>query len=194
MVEADSIVAWYESLGKALKQVQVKVGENNAELKAGLDQTVALLQSTRKSGAYAWWVGNGGSAAICSHLAQDMMNKLDMKSVYQGDSSLMTCMANDFGYENVYAKPLEKLADKGDLLIAISSSGNSANILNCVDMARSKGMKIITLSGFDPENRLWNRKTDVSFFIASNLYGIVEMSHEAILHGIIETMWLDARR
>lgn len=183
---------WFEVLNASLKTAKAKILDRPAGFEAGLEKAASLILSTRERRASVWWVGNGGSAGICSHLAQDMMNKLGVKSAYYGDASLMTCMANDFGYGKVYSKPLETLSEAGDLLIAISSSGNSENILNCVDTAHDKGVHVITLSGFKTDNRLWNKNSDVSFFVSSDLYGIVEMSHEAILHGLIETMWLEA--
>lgn len=191
MISKMTPLEWYEQLGRAVKSARAAIRNRQAGFEPALDEAASLIRRARDAGASIWWVGNGGSAAICSHLAQDMMNKLSVKSLYHGDSSLLTCMANDFGYRDVYARPLATLAEKGDLLIAISSSGNSENILRCVDLAEKKGMGVITLSGFDPSNKLWNRDSDVSFFVASHLYGIVEMSHEAILHGLIETMWLD---
>jgi D-sedoheptulose 7-phosphate isomerase len=100
-------------------------------------------------------------------------------------------MANDFGYENVYFQPLKKLAKPEDLLIAISSSGNSDNILLCAEMALGRGMKLITLSGFKDDNRLWNMKSDLSFFVPADLFGLVELTHEAILHGVVESLWLE---
>ena len=108
-----------------------------------------------------------------------------------GETSLMTCMANDFGYKNIYHNPLEKLVKPKDLLIAISSSGNSENILLCAKMALEKGMELITLSGFKDDNKLWNIESDLSVFVPADLFGIVELSHEAILHGIIESLWLE---
>ena len=191
MTKVMTPVEWYADLSRALLNVQAKLLDRDAGFETGLDKAKRFIIDTGKCDATVWWVGNGGSAAICSHLAQDVMNKLDIKSFFLGDSSLMTCMANDFGYENVYAKPLEKLAGKDDLLIAISSSGNSPNIINCVDTIRQKGGRVVSLSGFDKSNLLWNKNSDVSFFVSSDLYGIVEMAHEAILHGLIETRWLE---
>ena len=74
-------------------------------------------------------------------------------------------------------------------LIAISSSGNSENILSCVNVAKQKGVQVVALSGMHENNKLWNG--NISFFVSSDLYGIVEVNHEAILHGIIDVLWLE---
>jgi D-sedoheptulose 7-phosphate isomerase len=161
------------------------------DLEAGCYTAGRIIKKNIEDCANIWWVGNGGSSAICSHLSQDMLNKLGARSFFLGDVSLMTCMANDFGYENVYFQPLKKLAKPEDLLIAISSSGNSDNILLCAEMALERGMKLITLSGFKDDNRLWNMKSDLSFFVPADLFGLVELTHEAILHGVVESLWLE---
>jgi D-sedoheptulose 7-phosphate isomerase len=182
---------WLEKLNQTIMSTKCRVNLKNCSFKKGLAKTGELLQSAISNQTSVFWVGNGGSSAICSHLSQDVMNKLGIKSLYLGDSSLMTCMANDYGYEQVYSKPMELFVNKNDILIAISSSGNSDNILSCVKLANKRGLHIISLSGMKQNNRLWNCNADVSFFIDSDLYGIVETGHEAILHGIIETLWLE---
>lgn len=191
MTKKYSALNWFEDLNTAVTSTKCKFQNADMPFDKALEQTALVFKSVKEKDASVWWVGNGGSAAICSHLSQDMLNKLGLKSLFCGDISMMTCMANDFGYENVYSTPLNKLASKNDLLIAISSSGNSDNILSCVKLAQEKQMDIITLSGFSQTNKLWNEQSTVSFFVTSDLYGIVEMSHEAILHGVIETSWLE---
>jgi len=181
---------WLLNLNKAILNTDCKKNNISISLDDGTRKAGKIIQEKLITGSSIWWVGNGGSAAMCSHLSQDMLNKLSAKSMIISDPSLITCMANDFGYKNVYYRPLSVLSEPGDLLIAISSSGNSENILLCADMAIAKGMDIITLSGLDTKNRLWNMKSNLSFFVASNLYGIVEVAHEAILHSVIETLWL----
>jgi len=185
---------WLKKLNHTILLTESKNQGELVSLENGCYAAGDLILQTIASKASVWWIGNGGSAAICSHLSQDLLNKLGARSLCLGDSSLMTCMANDFGYENVYAKPLEQLADPNDLLIAISSSGNSENIVSCAELAVEKGINLISLSGFNADNRLWNIEGNVSFLVPADLYGIVELSHESILHGIIETLWLRKNR
>lgn len=189
-----SPLQWYDALSEAIKAMECKVAGKTMPVKKAIEQTINILTAARQMNSTVYWVGNGGSAAICSHLSQDLMNKLGIWSQTFGDISLLTCMANDFGYEQVYARPLKKMAVSEDVLIAISSSGNSENILSSVEVALDKGLHTITLSGMDETNRLWSVDTNVSFFVSSDLYGIVEVSHEAILHGVIETLWLENRQ
>lgn len=182
---------WLETLKDAIDGVKCKTGNIRASFNDTADVMKKLFKAAIIHKHSIFWVGNGGSAGICSHLSQDMMNKLGIKSYCFNDPSLMTCMTNDYGYKNVYARPLALYASENDILIAISSSGNSENILNAVEAANKKNMRIITLSGFKGDNKLWNSNSDTSFLIISDLFGIVEVSHEALLHGVIETLWLE---
>ncbi|OGR20665.1 MAG: hypothetical protein A3J85_07330 [Desulfobacula sp. RIFOXYA12_FULL_46_16] len=184
---------WLKKLNTTILSSICRKGRKSIDLEKGCCVGGNMINAAIEKDASIWWVGNGGSAAICSHLSQDLLNKLGARSFYPGDASLMTCMANDFGYEKVYLHPLEKLVRPKDLLIAISSSGNSENILLCAQMALEKGLDLITLSGFNADNRLWNIQSNLSFFVPADLFGIVELSHEAILHGIIESLWLEKK-
>ncbi len=181
---------WLRNLHETILSVSCRKYGKSINLDTGFIHAEKIINNIIESDASVWWVGNGGSAAICSHLAQDMLNKLKVKSMFLDNSSLMTCMANDFGYKNVYLHPLKILVQPGDLLIAISSSGNSENITSCVEMALNNNMNVISLSGMNNNNMLWNMKNDLSFFVSSDLYGIVETAHEAILHSLIELLWL----
>lgn len=132
-------------------------------------------------------LGNGGSNAITCHLAQDYTKNLKIQSLCFGDSSRLTCYANDYGWEHAYTKFIEHFAKEDTLVILISSSGNSQNILNAAEYCRDK-YKTITLSGFDPDNKLrtlYSMHSLMHFYVPSNDYGIVECIHELILHSVI---------
>ena len=184
-------IQWLKDFNESVHSTRCKVEGREASLHEGFVAAESLLGAIREAEGTVWWVGNGGSSALCSHLSQDVLNKLRIRSLVLNDPALLTCMANDFGYENVYSRPLELLVRPGDLLIAISSSGKSANILACAELARRKGMKLISLSGFDASNPLWHAPADIAFYLPSTLYGQVEVGHETLVHSILETMWLN---
>jgi len=131
------------------------------------------------------FVGNGGSAAIASHMATDYSKNGGIRALAMNDSSMLTCLGNDLGYDRVFAKQIELHGRRGDLLIAISSSGRSPNILGAVEAARAAGCKIITLSGFTADNPL-RTKGDINFYITSDRYGFVEIGHLTICHAILD--------
>lgn len=139
------------------------------------------LRAMHERGNRLFLIGNGGSAGICSHLAVDFSKNGGIRALAMNDSSVLTCLGNDYGYEHVFAKQIEWHAGAGDILVAISSSGRSANILNGATAARARGCAVYTLSGFGADNPL--RKTgDINFYLADQAYGIVEIGHLTILH------------
>lgn len=182
---------WLQSLFNNLEQTKCRIGRENVSFDDACSKVSELILDVRSAGKRVYWVGNGGSSALCAHLSQDLMNKLDVRSLVFNDASLLTCMANDYGYENVYSIPLSKHLEEGDLLIAVSSSGNSKNIISSVDLAHRLGANTVTLSAFNAENALFNVSgSDVSFWLPCSLYGHAEVGHEAILHALIETLYL----
>lgn len=184
---------WIGDLSNALGDVQCRVGDDVVGFDAASHIIEHIFAALRSSDHALWWAGNGGSAAVCAHLAQDALNKLGLRSQSLNDPALLTCMANDFGYEQVYSRPFETLLRPGDALILISSSGRSRNLLNCADLAAERGVKLITLSAFAADNPLWRRPADVAFFLPCALYGHAEVGHEALLHAVIEVAWLKAQ-
>jgi D-sedoheptulose 7-phosphate isomerase len=185
---------WIEQLRAAIVDSQCRVKSQVVSLSVGLEAIAEEFRAARARESNVWWVGNGGSAALCSHLSQDLLNKIGLRSLALTDSALLSCMANDYGYSEVYRRPLSVLARENDLLIAVSSSGNSENILRCVDLARDKDMRVITLSGFHADNSLRERASDVSVYLPCELYGHAEVGHETLLHSVIETLWLERER
>lgn len=154
------------------------------ESEYALGEVVKLLKS-RSSSNKIIFIGNGGSAAIASHMALDFSNAGKIRAVCFSDGSLLTCLANDYSYENVFEKAIEIYGDPEDILIAISSSGESINILNGVKAAKQKKCFIITLSGFMPLNSLMMMGDfNILVPIPRPYYGPVEMSHYIILHYI----------
>jgi len=146
---------------------------------------IARLRRTREASGRAMFIGNGGSAGIASHAAIDYSKNGGIPSLAFNDGALLTCLGNDFGFENVFAQSLRLHARTGDMLIAISSSGKSPNILNAVSAAREIGCVVVTFSGFSVDNPL-RSLGDVNFHVASNLYGFVEIVHMALCHAILD--------
>ncbi len=182
---------WMKDLASLMDNIDCRQAGETISVEQAYTAMGRYFKKAKENDTHVWWIGNGGSAAVCSHLSQDMLNKLGIKSLCLSDASLLTCMANDFGYANVYKKPLETLCSRGHVLIAISSSGNSDNIIQAVEFAKKAGMIVISLSGFNCANRLWRLETELAFHLPSESYGIVEIGHEMILHAVIECLWAE---
>ncbi|MFH1309442.1 MAG: SIS domain-containing protein [Candidatus Omnitrophota bacterium] len=146
-----------------------------------IKMAVELILDQAGLGGKVLFVGNGASAAISSHMATDFWKNAGVKALSFNDSSLLTCISNDFGYKHVFEKPVEMFAESEDVLVAISSSGESENILNAVSAAKKIGLKIVTLSGFKDNNPL-RKMGDINFYMPSVSYGHVEITHLSVCH------------
>ena len=144
------------------------------------------LANIIKNARHIILLGNGGSNAISCHIAQDYTKALGKKALCFGDSSRLTCYANDYGWDLAYKKFLEQFAEEDTVVVLMSSSGNSQNILNCAEYCVGKH-QMVTLSGFSPHNLLKTHygTKSLHFYVPSNDYGIVECLHELILHSVI---------
>ena len=130
-------------------------------------------------------VGNGGSAAMASHVSVDLTKMCKIRSVNFNEADLLTCFSNDYGYENWVQKALSSYADKGDLLICISSSGESKNIINGAKFAKKIGCKVVTLTGFDKKNKV-RKIGHINLWLNSKNYNLIEMTHHIWLLSIVD--------
>jgi D-sedoheptulose 7-phosphate isomerase len=153
----------------------------------GMNEACDRLGQMRAMGTKAILVGNGGSAAIASHHANDFGRNAGLRAIAFNDGALITCLANDYGYEEAFAQAVRLHGDSGDALIAISSSGKSPNILHAVLEARKRGIFTITFSGFAADNPLLSLG-HLNFHVPSESYGIVETAHLLLLHAFVERL------
>ena len=174
------------SLKKAADDVVVS-DQSNALLDR--DETIAriieLMRNGSTRGNKIIFLGNGGSAAIASHMAIDYSKNGRLPAVSFNDAAALTCLGNDLGYENVFSEQIKLHAKPEDLVVAISSSGASKNILNAVSEARVMGCKVITMSGFSEENPL-RQIGDINWYVSSSEYGFVEITHLTLCHAILD--------
>jgi D-sedoheptulose 7-phosphate isomerase len=159
-----------------------------------LDLAVTEIESVRTRRARLWVAGNGGSAAIADHLLCDWVKGTFITSekpihVHSlvSNTALRTACANDFGYDASFARQIEMQAQPGDVLICISSSGNSANILAALRKASSMGLKTIALTGFSGGESA--KLADINLHIAAHNYGIVEDCHQILMHNIAQYIY-----
>jgi len=162
---------------------------NSLDFEKGIQKNLGMLENLKDYGGNLFLVGNGGSAGIVSHILTDFINvnKLNARTLHE--SSLLSCMSNDYGYENSFSEPLSTLAREKDLLIAVSSSGRSPNIHNAVKSIKKAGGEVITLSGFGEDNPL-RSMGDLNIWLDSTSYGLVEIGHLFYLHYLSDQLKL----
>lgn len=174
------------TLQHSLETVVVSVRDGSTiETEEAFDLVSRKAAIIREAGRNMYLCGNGASAAFSNHMALDWTKAGGVPTFSFSDSALLTAMGNDLGYENAFSAPLSWYAKSGDLLVTISSSGNSPNIIKTIEVARSKGMEVVTFSGMSETNQS-RSLGDMNFYVPSETYGIAESAHQILLH-----IWLD---
>ncbi|MFA6584747.1 MAG: SIS domain-containing protein [Elusimicrobiaceae bacterium] len=189
---------FFETIYKCLKQTECAVTDDGLNFRSVTPEegTELFFDEVKKAAAQGnkvLYIGNGGSASIASHMSVDLWKNGKIKSLCFNDPSMLTCLGNDLGYENVFSAPTESFADKGDVFVSISSSGKSPNIINASKTALKKGCSLVTFSGFSRENPLM-KMGKINFYVPSNVYGIVETVHSALCHAVVNCIIEAAER
>ena len=169
---------------------------NSANMPIALEASLILVMGhlckLKQRDSKLYIIGNGGSAAVASHALVDFVNVAKIDAQVLHESSLITCMANDYGYDVAYARVLSAFMKAEDILIAISSSGKSLNICNAAKAAKEKNAIVITLTGFSEDNPL-RQLGDINFWLDSNDYGYVEVGHQFILHNLSDRFGVESK-
>ena len=159
---------------------------------AAFQEIAAAAVASLRSGGKILACGNGGSAADAMHLTQELIgrfrgNRRSLPAVsLTADPTALTCIGNDFGFENIFSRQVEGLADKNDLLVCLSTSGNSPNILRALEAAKAKGVKTVSLLGKGGGKA--KGKADWEIIIANSDSGRVQEAHTLILHALLEVI------
>jgi len=181
---------WEQNASKLYNTLQQIIVKNftgdEIDHDKGFLQWRKLAFKARTKGNTLFFIGNGASASMASHFAADVAKNARIRTYVFTDPALITALANDIRYEEVYAEPIRWYMQKGDMLIAISSSGNSPNVVNAVKAAKQSGGTVITLSAMSPDNSICKMGT-INFYIPAQTYGMAETAHAAILH-----FWMDS--
>jgi phosphoheptose isomerase len=158
---------------------------------AALDRAADLLLEAYASGARTFSCGNGGSASIANHMQCDHVKGVRTATELRPrvlslstNVELLTAIANDIGYENVFVYQLQSLSEPGDVLVAVSSSGRSPNIVHALEWAHDHGLRTIAITGF--AGGAAKTMAEVAIHVDSANYGVVEDLHQAIMHALAQ--------
>lgn len=186
--DLDSIEAHVREYAYELSRALLSVDQRQLNL------AVEEIEGVRARQGRLWVAGNGGSAAIADHLLCDWVKGTFTSSdmpihvhSLTSDMALLTACANDFGYDVGFSRQIEMRAKPGDVLICISSSGNSANIVAAMRQARAMGLKTIAFTGFNGGEAA--RLADINLHVVARNYGVVEDCHEALMHNIAQYIY-----
>ena len=173
--------------GDACRTLQALVAEETT-----FQKIAAAAVASLRSGGKILACGNGGSAADAMHLTQELVgrfrgNRRSLPAVsLAADPTALTCIGNDFGFDSVFSRQVEGLADKNDLLVCLSTSGNSPNILRALEAARAKGVKTVALLGKGGGKA--KGKADIEIIVANSDSGRVQEAHTLILHALLDAI------
>jgi D-sedoheptulose 7-phosphate isomerase len=152
---------------------------------SNLDRISKILVSANKKNKKVIIFGNGGSAAISSHVSVDLTKNARIRCMNFNEADLLTCFSNDFGYHKVFSKSLEFYADNGDVVIIISASGKSKNLIEAAKICKRKKMTLCTLTGFSKSNPL-KKMGNINLWVNSRSYNIIENIHQIWLLSVVD--------
>ncbi len=159
------------------------------KVKSDLSEVLKLFITIKNKNKKIIIIGNGGSAAIASHVSVDLTKNSKVRSINFNEADLITCFANDFGHHNWMKEALKHYHDKEDLVVLISSSGKSKNILNAAKWCKQNSVNFITFSGMEKNNQLIQiNKKGINFWVNSKSYNHIEMIHHIWLLYLVDMM------
>ena len=176
---------YLETFSRILKNTNFKWGGNNLDIEKFFENLIKKTESLNIAKNQIFFYGNGASFAFSDHMALDWSKNGKIKSNCLSSGSLLTALGNDFNFEEIFTRHLEICYLPGDLVVTISSSGNSPNIKNVIKFCKEKNIDVITFSGLKEDN-FSVMNSDNSIYIPAKTYGVVECAHQVFLH-----MWLD---
>jgi D-sedoheptulose 7-phosphate isomerase len=179
-------IGYFAAFSELLERFEITTSEGELmPIDAGIGRLVESIAALKSTSGKALLIGNGGSAAIVSHMHNDLCKAIGVRAIVFNEPPLLTAVANDHGYHQVFQRPVDLWADRNDVLIAVSSSGESENIVQAATLAKEKGCRLIAFTGFSPTNRL-RRLGDLSVYVPAYSYGHVEMAHSVIAHCVTD--------
>tara|TARA_R110001599_G_scaffold68960_4_gene194086 strand:- start:30818 stop:31459 length:642 start_codon:yes stop_codon:yes gene_type:complete len=183
---ADRTADYLETLARLIREASVTDHAGQPKtLGDGFAEFLARGRAVHDAGNKLIFIGNGASASMASHYALDLTKNGGIRSLAITDPAMLTALINDLGGDAIFAEQIGFYAQPGDILVAISSSGSSPNILKAVERARAAECSVITFSGFAPDNPL-RLSGDLNFHVAGDEYGFVETAHATLIHAIID--------
>lgn len=158
---------------------------NSIPLDDGLEMWADKAKETEEKGGLTFFCGNGASATMAEHMSSDWFQNGMMNTETCSETAHLTAVSNDFSYENVFAFRIGRMLSKNDILVTISSSGNSPNIVKALQVGKERGAYAITLSGMKEDN-LSISLGDLNFYVPLPTYGLVESAHALLLHASLD--------
>jgi len=177
---------YFKDITAALKNTIATDHEKKVlELEDAFERWIDISEKKKKERGIFFFCGNGASATMAEHMSHDCYQNADFLTQTCSETSHITAISNDLSFDDVFSYRISKMLGKNDMLITISSSGNSKNIIKAIKMAKNLGVFTVTVSGMKEDN-MSRQLGDLNFFVPLDTYGMVESAHAVLLH-----CWLD---
>lgn len=170
---------------EGLQHTVVTYQETNISLSEGTKLWVERARETQQKNGLLFFCGNGASATMAEHMSHDWFQNAKINTYTCSETSHITAVSNDVSYTDVFAYRIERIMTENDILITISSSGNSPNIIRAIEEAKKKGAFTVTVSGKDADN-LSRKHGDLNLYVPLDTYGLVESAHAVLLHSVLD--------
>lgn len=177
---------YYEEVYNGLQNTTVTIGQKEISLDEGIDLWVEKARAVQAQGGLLFFCGNGASCSMAEHMSHDWFQNAQINTYTVSETAHLTAISNDVSYADVFAYRIERILSEKDILVTISSSGNSPNVVRAIEEAKKKGAFVITASGKKSDNQ--SRKLgDLNFYVPLDTYGLVESAHAVLLHDALDT-------
>ena len=159
------------------------------DIQKACEMIIDKADAVKKEKGLIFFCGNGASATMAEHMSHDWFQNAEINTTTVSETSHITAISNDCSYDDVFSFRIKRILSERDILVTVSSSGNSPNIINAIKAARENGAYIVTFSGMKADNTS-RRLGDLNFYVPLDAYGLVESAHAVLLHGVLD-MYLD---
>ncbi len=176
---------YIDKLKYLLDHIEISSVSGRYTYHEGIFETMGMLENRKRTGGCLYICGNGGSAGIAQHMTADFLKNGGIRTYDMYGQTTLTCLSNDYSYEYVFSKQIEMLAQEKDMLIAISSSGESENMVKAIGAMRKIGGTVMTFTGFREDNRM-RSLGDLNVYVPADHYGMVESIHNLILQQLVD--------
>lgn len=178
---------YIEDFCNAVRKIEITEGvvDNGFTYEEGFEKLFRMISVAKEKHLGIFICGNGGSAGIAVHMTADLLKNGGLKTQSLYNPAVLTCLGNDLDYNHTFCKQLELMASDEDMLIAISSSGKSQNIINAINTMKELGGSVITFTGFKPDNPI-RKMGNYNVYVPFAHYGIVESIHNMVLQQLVD--------
>lgn len=176
---------YFKEVYDGLQKTIVTLNGKEVSLAEGVENWIDLARKVQENGSLMFFCGNGASATMAEHMSHDWFQNGKVNTYTVSETSHITAISNDVSYADVFAYRIERILKESDILVTISSSGNSPNVIRAIEEAKKKGAFVVTVSGKGADNKS-RQMGDLCFYVPLDTYGLVESSHAVLLHAVLD--------